>query len=47
MCAGLKSISQIGTFSTVDFTTEGFGETRTNVVAGFSPRSFWDDRNAG
>src|SRR5215831_20928141 len=25
----LKSISQIGTFSTVDFTAEGFGETRT------------------
>lgn len=27
--ANLKSISQIGTFSTVDFTAEGFGETRT------------------
>src|SRR5262252_7174679 len=27
--ADLKSISQIGTFSTVDFTAEGFGETRT------------------
>src|SRR5262247_1728891 len=26
--ANLKSISQIGTFSTVDFTAEGFGETR-------------------
>ncbi|HET7840257.1 MAG TPA: ADOP family duplicated permease [Terriglobia bacterium] len=27
--ANLKSISQIGTFSTIDFTAEGFGETRT------------------
>jgi putative ABC transport system permease protein len=25
----LKTISQIGTFSTIDFTAEGFGETRT------------------
>jgi predicted permease len=27
--ARLKSISQIGTFSAIDFTAEGFGETRT------------------
>jgi predicted permease len=27
--AHLKTISQIGTFSTIDFTAEGFGETRT------------------
>jgi predicted permease len=27
--ANLKSISQVGTFSTIDFTAEGFGETRT------------------
>jgi putative ABC transport system permease protein len=36
----LKSISQIGTFSTVDFTAEGFGETRT-IHAGVVDGSFF------
>ncbi len=38
--ANLKSISQIGTFSTVDFTAEGFGETRT-IHAGVVDGSFF------
>jgi len=38
--ADLKSISQIGTFSTVDFTTEGFGETRT-IHAGVVDGSYF------
>src|SRR5215467_11000606 len=38
--ADLKSISQIGTFSTVDFTAEGFGETRT-IHAGVVDGSYF------
>jgi len=38
--ANLKSISQIGTFSTIDFTTEGFGETRS-IHAGVVDGSYF------
>jgi predicted permease len=38
--ASLKSISQIGTFSPVDFTAEGFGETRT-IHAGVVDGSYF------
>src|SRR6266699_2747801 len=38
--AHLKSISQIGTFSTIDFTAEGFGETRS-IRAGVVDGSYF------
>jgi putative ABC transport system permease protein len=38
--AHLKSISQIGTFSTIDFTAEGFGETRS-IHAGVVDGSYF------
>ena len=38
--AHLKSISEIGTFSTIDFTVEGFGETRS-IQAGVVDGSYF------